>query len=159
MRFASGRWWRTLSATRPRGGPAVPRPLPGRAGRRPTNAAPPIGAKTTVGDLADAEPLLAPAVAARSRPPSPSTRPVDDNATVAFRGNRYSVPPGLPGSPSTLRHRLATVDLEIHRRARAPCSSPTAWRPPGAGDLVRTPEHRAALGAGGARQLHHGPTL
>jgi hypothetical protein len=99
----------------------------------------------TVGALADAEALMPlPAV------PYPATievtRAADDRATVAFRGNRYSVSPGLGGTELTLRHRLGTGTAEIfapggtlmvtHRLA-----------PPGAGSVVRTPEHRAALEA------------
>ena len=74
------------------------------------------------------------------------TRAADDRASVAFRGNRYSVTPGLGGTELTLRHRLGTGTVEIftpggtlmvtHRLA-----------PPGAGAVVRTPAHRAALEA------------
>ena len=38
---------------------------------------------------------------------------VDDTASVAFRGNRYSVAPGLGGIELTLRHRLGTGTVEI----------------------------------------------
>ena len=38
---------------------------------------------------------------------------VGDNATVAFRGNRYSVPPGLSGTPMTMRQRLGSQNLEV----------------------------------------------
>ena len=55
----------------------------------------PSGERTTIGELADAEPLLALPAA-----PFPATtevsRVVADNASVAFRGNRYSVPPDSP---------------------------------------------------------------
>ena len=74
------------------------------------------------------------------------TRRVGADATVGFRGNRYSVPPGLSGTELTLRHRLGTATLEVcsaagsllagHRLAVA-----------GAGAVVRTPTHRAALEA------------
>jgi hypothetical protein len=99
----------------------------------------------TVGELAGAETLIAlPAV------PYPATievtRAADDRASVAFRGNRYSVTPGLGGTELMLRHRLGTGTAEIftpggtlmvtHRLA-----------PPGAGAMVRTPAHRAALEA------------
>ena len=39
---------------------------------------------------------------------------VDDKASVAFRGNRYSVPPGMGGAEVTLRHRLGTGSLEVY---------------------------------------------
>jgi hypothetical protein len=72
-----------------------------------------LGAKTTVGELADAEPLLD-----LPELPFPATvtdaRPGDESATVAFRGNRYSVPPGLSGVICELHHRLSSSTLEIH---------------------------------------------
>ena len=52
------------------------------------------------------------------------TRRVGRSALVAYRGNRYSLPPGLEGAEVCVRHRLA---------------------PPGAGALVRSDVHRAAL--------------
>ncbi|MGI8808722.1 MAG: Mu transposase domain-containing protein [Acidimicrobiales bacterium] len=156
VKFCCGRWWRTLAATTPEEaqvsldrfwdstGDARLRP-PGRyadpgeveAGQRP--------AWPTVGALADAEVLMAlPAV------PFPATvevtRPVDERASVAFRGNRYSVAPGLGGSELTLRHRLGTATLDIVSPAgRLLVTHRLA--PPGAGSMVRTPEHRAALEA------------
>src|SRR4029450_12610171 len=36
---------------------------------------------------------------------------VDDGATVAFRGTRYSVPPGLAGAQLVLCHRLGPPTL------------------------------------------------
>lgn len=156
VKFCCGRWWRTMTATTPEEaqvsldrfwattGDARLRP-PGRyvepdelsPGQRPV--------WPTVGELADAEALMAlPAV------PFPATievtRPVDDRASVAFRGNRYSVAPGLGGAELTLRHRLGTGTLEIVSPAgRALVTHRLA--PPGAGSMVRTPEHRAALEA------------
>lgn len=96
-----------------------------------------------VGALAEAETLMALPPA-----PYPATvevlRCVDDRASVAFRGNRYSTAPGLTGVEMALRHRLGTNELDIvapgggvlvtHRLA-----------PAGSGSMVRTPEHRAAL--------------
>ena len=98
-----------------------------------------------MGELAGAEVLLGLPAA-----PFPATvemtAPVDHLASVAFRGNRYSVPPGLAGVTMTLRHRLGTSTLDVagptgatlvsHRLAAA-----------GAGMMVRTPEHRGALEA------------
>ena len=154
VKFCCGRWWRTMTATTPPDaqvsldrfwsttGDARLRP-PGRyldpgelvEGERPR--------WPTVGELAEAEVLMGlPAV------PYPATievkKSVDDKASVAFRGNRYSVMPGMGGVEVTLRHRLGTGTLEVfsasgleivsHRLAVA-----------GAGSLIRTPEHRAAL--------------
>jgi len=156
VKFMCGRWWRTMTATTPEEaqlsldrfwattGDARLRP-PGRYadpdelvdGHRPV--------WPTVGELANAEPLMA-------LPPLPYpatlevTRRVDDAASVAFRGNRYSVTPGLGGVELAVRHRLGTTTLDIvgpagvvmvtHRLAAA-----------GAGAMVRTPEHRVALEA------------
>ena len=154
VKFCCGRWWRTMTATTPEEaqvsldhfwatiGDARLRP-PGRYadpgalrdGERAT--------WPTVGELADAETLMALPVV-----PYPATieveRQVDDRATVAFRGNRYSVAPGLSGATMRLRHRIGTPGLEVvspggvvlvtHRLALR-----------GAGTVVRTPEHRAAL--------------
>lgn len=97
----------------------------------------------TVRELADAEPLLALPAA-----PYPvvleDSAPVADNATVAFRGNRYSVPPGLSGAELTLRHRLGSGTLEVHSPAGVLLVS-HRLSPAGASAIVRTPEHRAAL--------------
>ena len=156
VKFCCGRWWRTTTATTPEEaqvsldrfwattGDARLRP-PGRYAEPDELAPGPRPAWPTVGDLADAEALMAlPAV------PFPATievtRIVDDRASVAFRGNRYSVAPGLGGAQLTLRHRLGTATVEIFSPAgRALVAHRLA--PPGAGSMVRTPEHRAALEA------------
>jgi transposase len=142
VRFTSGRWWRTMTAKNPEEAQAsLDRFLSTTGDGRVRRAA--DGTKTTVGPLADAEPLVALPAA-----PYPATifveRTVADNATVAFRGNRYSVPPGLAGTTVSIRHRLSSATLEVisasgaqlatHRRATA-----------GAGTLVRSGEHHAAL--------------
>jgi hypothetical protein len=101
------------------------------------------GTKATVGELAAAERLrLVPAL------PFPASlsvaRTVRPQALVAFRGNRYSVPPELVGAAVTVIVRLGDVHLDIatasgtviarHRRA-----------PDGAGITVRTDTHATAL--------------
>jgi hypothetical protein len=99
----------------------------------------------SVRELADAEQLMAlPPV------PYPATIEVrafaDDKASVAFRGNRYSVSPGMGGIELTLRHRLGTGTLEVFSPAGTELvSHRLALR--GSGQMVRTPEHRAALEA------------
>ncbi len=114
-------------------GDARPRPWPDgdQAGR------------TTVGALAQTEPLLGLPAA-----PYPATvevcRRVGADATVAFRGNRYSVPPGLDGVELTVRHRLGTGTVEIHAPSGVLLVS-HRLAVAGAGQLVRTPAHRAAL--------------
>jgi transposase len=142
VRFTSGRWWRTLSATSPEEAQlSLDRFLAGPGDARQRRTA--LGVKTTVGELADAEPLLdLPAL------PFPATvtveRPVDANATVAFRGNRYSVLPGLSGITVELRHRLSSATLEIVA-ASGSLLATHRLAPAGARTIVRTPEHRSAL--------------
>src|SRR4029453_3249091 len=159
VRFVCGRWWRTMTATtmaEAQGsldrflatvGDARPRPWPDgdTAGRATVGAladADPVGGGPG-GGVADAEPLLALPAA-----PYPATvevgRPVDTDATVAFCGNRYSVPPGLIGSQLVLRHRLGTATLEVYSAAGSLLAT-HRLAPAGAGQLVRTPEHRTAL--------------
>jgi transposase len=152
VRFATGRWWRTLSAESPEAaqvsldrfwatkGDARLR-SPRGIEEPPTDEARPHW--PTVGELAKAEPLLALPVA-----PYPATieaqATVDHRASVAFRGNRYSVAPGLQGATMALRHRLGTSTLEIYSRSGALVVT-HQLAPAGSGEIVRTPEHRRAL--------------
>ncbi len=152
VRFATGRWWRTLAADSMEAaqlsldrffastGDARLR-SPARIEERPADGSRPRW--PTVGELADQEPLLALPAA-----PYPATvevaAPVDHRATVAFRGNRYSVPPGLTGVAMALRHRLGTTTLDVVSPAGAVLVT-HALAAPGAGTLVRTPAHREAL--------------
>lgn len=134
VRYLCGRWWRTLTArTLAEAQASLDRfcATTGDARRR---------GSATVGALADAERLLPlPAV------PYPATLevsvPVASNATVAFRGVRYSVPPGLVGAQLTVRHRLGGPTIELV----APSGALVAVHRLAAGGLVRLPEHRAAL--------------
>jgi transposase len=156
VKFMCGRWWRTMTATNPEDaqvsldhfwsttGDARLRP-PGRY-VDPDVLAPnerPIW--PSVGELAEAEVLMA-----LPPMPYPATveveRTVDDRASVAFRGNRYSTPPGLTGVTMTLRHRLGSGALDIVSAAGVVLVT-HRLAPPGAGAMVRTPEHRAALEA------------
>jgi len=98
-----------------------------------------------VAALADAEVLMA-------LPPAPYpatvevTATVDDRATVAFRGNRYSVPPGLGGLEVRVAHRLGTATVEIFSPTGAVLGS-HRMEAPGAGAIVRDEGHRRALEA------------
>ncbi len=156
VRFMCGRWWRTMTATTPEEAQvSLDRfwSTTGDARLRPAGryAEPDDGVDgerlgwPTVGELADAEALMA-------LPPVPYpatvevTRVVDERASVAFRGNRYSVNPGIGGVELTLRHRLGTATLEIVTPAGVVLVA-HRLAPPGAGSMVRTPEHRAALEA------------
>ena len=152
VRFATGRWWRTLAADSPQAAQVSLDRFWATTGdarlRSPSRVEEPPadGGRArwpTVGGLADAEPLLALPAA-----PYPATieltAPVDHRASVAFRGNRYSVPPGLAGVTMTLRQRLGTTTVDVvspagivlvtHQLAAA-----------GSGAMVRTPAHREAL--------------
>lgn len=91
VRYVCGRWWRTMSAASPEEAQlSLDRFLSGTADARPRRGA--DGARSTVGALGDAEALLS--LPAAAFPATVEvTRVVAANATVAFRGNRYSVPP------------------------------------------------------------------
>ena len=152
VRFATGRWWRTLAADSPQAaqvsldrfwsttGDARLR-SPSRLEDPPADGSRPRW--PTVGELAEAEPLLSlPAV------PFPATieetAPVDHQASVAFRGTRYSVPPGLAGVTMTLRQRLGTASVDVVSPAGVVLVT-HHLAPAGSGTMVRTPAHRAAL--------------
>jgi transposase len=135
------RWWRTLpdTVTVVEAQTALDRRAAALDGRRRVRD----GQRLTVGELADAEPLRpAPAL------PYPAqlevVRVVSAQALVAFRGNQYSVGPGVSGHRVTVRHRLGADTVTIatgggaviaeHRRA-----------PDGAGATVRAQQHVVAL--------------
>ncbi|MGH9157629.1 MAG: Mu transposase domain-containing protein [Acidimicrobiales bacterium] len=152
VRFATGRWWRTLQAETPEAaqvsldrfwastGDARLR-SPSRIEDPPADGSRPRW--PSVGELADAEVLLAlPAVAFPAT--IEVTAPVDHRATVAFRGNRYSVTPGLAGVAMTLRQRLGTGTLDVVSPAGAVLVT-HHLAAPGAGAVVRTEAHREAL--------------
>jgi len=118
---------------------------------------PPCTSQAAVGALAAAEAqLLGPL------PPAfPATlmvsRVVSAQALVAFRGNQYSVPPGLAGATVTVNHRLgeAILDIAVHRptpHPTNPSGTVTATvlarhrrEPDGAGVMVRDTVHVTAL--------------
>lgn len=152
VRFATGRWWRTLAADSPEAAQVSLDRFWATTGdarlRSPSGIEDPPGDGgrprwPTVGELADGEPLLALPAA-----PYPATvevyAPVDHQASVAFRGNRYSVPPGLAGVTMTLRHRLGTTTVDVVSPAGIVLVA-HALAAPGAGAMVRTPAHREAL--------------
>jgi transposase len=101
------------------------------------------GKRTTVAQLATAEPL-------RPVPSQPYpatlqvTRQVSAQALVAFRGNHYSVPPGLSGAQVTVTARLGTPTLEVITAAGAIVARHQRATD-GAGVLVRDHGHVAAL--------------
>lgn len=103
------------------------------------------GTKMTVGEIAARE-RLRPLPATAFPASLDVERTVRPQALVSFRGNRYSVPPELAGTVVHVTHRLGTNTIDIltatgtviarHRRA-----------PDGAGVMVRTDTHVAALEA------------
>ena len=152
VRFATGRWWRTLAAGTPeqaqlsldrfwevKGDARLRSPRgvvgPPADGPRPRWPA--------VGELAAAEPLL-PLPAAPYPATVEAAVTVDHRASVAFRGNRYSVMPGMQGMTVALRHRLGTQALEIYSPAGTLLVT-HQLAPAGSGEIVRTPEHKEAL--------------
>jgi transposase len=142
VRFTCGRWWRTMTAATPEEAQlSLDRFLAGPGDARARRTA--TGVTTTVGVLGDAEPLLAlPTLAFPAT--IEVTRVVAANATVAFRGNRYSVPPGLTDVDLSLRHRLGSATVEIHSPVGGLLAA-HRLAPPGAGSIVRSVEHHRAL--------------
>jgi|SRR5215469_249639 len=138
---AAQRWWRTLPDDT--SWAAAQQGVDGLASRMDARRRVRGGQRASVGELAAAEPL-------RPVPdvPYPAelavARTVTAQALVAYRGNSYSVPPGLRGATVTVTHRLGSAEVAIatasgaviarHRRA-----------PDGAGAVVRDIGHVAAL--------------
>jgi hypothetical protein len=157
VKFVSGRWWRTLAAkTLSEAQLSLDRfcATKGDARLRPPGQVvdpedlhdlPDHPKWPSVGELADQEPLLRLPVACY-----PATiecdRVVTANATVLFRGNAYSVVPGLSGSTLKVSHRLSSRTVEIHSASGLLFVS-HRLAPAGAGATVRSPEHKAALSA------------
>jgi hypothetical protein len=138
---AAQRWWRTLAddatlVAAQAGIDAVAQRLDGRARRRD-------GQRTTVGALADAEPLHPlPLVAFPAE--LVADRKVSPQGLVDFRGNQYSVPPGMPGAQVSVRLRLGTDILPIATAAGAVVAA-HRLAPAGAGRIVRDDGHVVAL--------------
>ena len=91
--------------------PGFPNGIAGSSAEVPGSCGP-----TSAGPNSCAE-LARIAIASSDPSPKPTvvvTRLVADNAAVAFRGNSYSVPPGLRGGEVELRHRLGAATVEVH---------------------------------------------
>ncbi len=152
VRYACGRWWRTMTATNQADAQiSLDRfcsTISDARLRSPSKMLdPPDDGSSapwpSVAELASVEPLIPlPAL------PFPATievtATVSNNATVAFRGNRYSVPPGMAGMQMTLRQRLGTENLEIFSPSGVLLVTHNL-RQAGQGVIVRTPEHHSAL--------------
>jgi hypothetical protein len=105
------------------------------------------GERVTVAQLAATEPLqpvpIAPYPAAVS-----VTRTVSAQALVAFRGNTYSVPPGMAGRELIVSARLGAAHLEVATPGSGEAGAVLARHllaPPGAGAVVRDAGHVTAL--------------
>lgn len=138
---AAQRWWRTLADETSRvqaqaGLDQLCARLDGRVRRRD-------GTRTTVGELAAGEGLRP---APRAVFPAELTvaRTVTAQGLVAFRGNSYSVPPGLAGTQVSVRHRLGTDLIHIATAASAVIAAHRR-APDGAGQVVRDSGHVVAL--------------
>ena len=138
---AAQRWWRTLpdDATIT----AAQRGLDDLAvlmdGRQRIRG----GQRATVGELAAAEPLR-PVPAVPFPAEITAIRTVTAQGLVAFRGNSYSVPPGMRGDLVTVRHRLGSATVTVATAAGAVVASHRR-APDGAGVLARDGVHAAAL--------------
>ena len=134
------RWWRTVGddVTPAAAQTSVDRmfvKLDGRVRKRD-------GVRTTVGELADAEPL-------RAMPaPFPAVidvqRTVTNQSQIAFRGNTYSVVPGHSGHVVAVRHKLGTTTFDVTDR-HGTVLAHHVRQPDGAGAVVRLDEHVRAL--------------
>jgi transposase len=136
IHYLTQRWWRTARVNSPAEAQAsVDRFCVETADERARDG-------STVGALADAEPLL-------ELPDAPFpaevsvARTVAANALVSLWGNRYSVPPGLVGGHVEVRWRLGAETITIH--AGGVVVAVHRLAPRGAQRSVRLPEHSAAL--------------
>lgn len=97
----------------------------------------------TIGQKAAAEPL-GPLPATAYPAELRAERVVGSSALVSFEGNRYSVPPALAGQTVTVQVRVGEPILQIISAAGVLVASHRRM-PTGAGQLVRSPAHQAAL--------------
>ncbi|WP_163568718.1 Mu transposase domain-containing protein [Fodinicola feengrottensis] len=138
---AAQRWWRTLpDETTPAQAQALLDRLTARLDTRKRML---DGAPTTVGALADAEPLRPPPGVVFPAELS-DERTVTAQGLVSWRGNSYSVPPGLTGARVLLTHRLGTELVRIATPTGAVVAAHTRALD-GAGRVVRDDGHVAAL--------------
>ena len=138
---AAQRWWRTLpdDATAAQAQASLDR-LTARLDARKRVL---DGVSTTVGALADDEPLRRPPGATFPAELS-DPRTVTAQALVSWRGNTYSVPPGLGGAQVLVCHRLGTEVVRILTAGRAVVAVHLR-SPDGAGRVIRDEGHVAAL--------------
>ena len=125
--FLARRWWRTADVTTPGTGPTVAgcRFCETIGDARPRHDV--EGRPSTVAALAEAE-RLGKLPATRFPATMETTRKVAANATVAYRGNRYSVDPALVGLEVLIRVTAGTSTNRHHRPRHRP-ARPTPARP------------------------------
>jgi len=160
IHFATGRFWRTMTATRiddaqrqldrfcERTGDRRPRSiakLEELVGKESavTFLAERGRKRPSVADLAELE-RLRPLPAACYPATVEEHNRVGVSALVPFEGNAYSVPPGLIGAEVAVRHRLGAPGIEIVSGAGVLLASHYR-ETPGGGYVVRDPAHKAAL--------------
>jgi len=136
IHYLTQRWWRTARVA----SPAEAQAALDRFCVEVADARDRAG--VTVGELADAEPLMALPDA-----PFPAevtvVRTVAANALVSLWGNRYSVPPGLVGGHVQIHWRLGADTIGLHSGGAVVATHTLA--PRGAQRTVRLPEHTKAL--------------
>lgn len=137
IHFGTQRWWRTAVVTSPEQATAAFETFQRTTGDARWRY------DVTVAEAALREHLLALPAA-----PYPATlcvdRRVSPRALVDFRGNHYSLPPGLVGHEVSVRHRLGSATLEVITGSQTVIAE-HHLAPAGAGVVIRLPEHRAAL--------------
>jgi transposase len=140
---AAQRWWRTLAdEVSPAAAQADLDRFCARVGdaRRRRDG---DGERVTVAALAATEPLL-PVPTAPYPAAVAVTRTVSAQALVAFRGNTYSVPPGMAGRELSVSVRLGEPHLEVATEAGVVLAR-HLLAPAGAGAVVRDAGHVTAL--------------
>lgn len=137
IHFGTQRWWRTAAVTGPEQATRAFEEFQRTIGDARERHG------VTVAEAARREPLLSLPLTAY-----PTTvvvsRGVGPSALVEFRGNAYSVPPGLIGRDVIVQHRLDHPTFEIIAASGAAVAR-HRLAPPGAGRIIRLPEHHAAL--------------
>lgn len=138
---AAQRWWRTVpdEATIEQAQASLDRLCVKLDGRRRRRG----GQPTTVGVLADAEPLKALPVG--SYPAELAEhRVVTAQALVSWRGNQYSVPPGLAGTTVIVTHRLGSDTVALATESGVVVAA-HGRAVDGSGAVVRDAGHVVAL--------------
>ena len=139
---AAQRWWRTLADdTTPRAGPGRLGPVVRCCAATPDA---PHRRRQGHGGHRGRRRAADRRCRRRSRPCWPSRGPPRAQALVAFRGNRYSVPPELARAQVTVSHRLGATHIELATSSGIVIAR-HQLAPAGAGATVRDTGHVLAL--------------